>query len=87
MALPFRLEFASARSTSRCKLRRRPSIYLIRSHASLTRINPAADEPAKKAADALVVALNEEEIVAELKEQNPQNTQESKIALNVGTKP
>jgi bifunctional ADP-heptose synthase (sugar kinase/adenylyltransferase) len=53
----------------------------------LTRINPAADEPAKKAADALVVALNEEEIVAELKEQNPQNTQESKIALNVGTKP
>jgi uncharacterized membrane protein len=50
-------------------------------------VHPDADAPVKAAADALIGALNAEQIEAELKLQNPNNPKDNKIALNVGTKP
>lgn len=50
-------------------------------------IHPDADVQVKNAANSLVSALNDEDIAAVLKQQNPQNPKDNKIALNVGTKP
>src|SRR5260370_4473441 len=50
-------------------------------------VHPAAEEQVRKAASTLVDALNGAEMAAVLKEQNPQNPKDSKIAINVGTKP
>jgi hypothetical protein len=50
-------------------------------------LHPSADESVKRAADALISALNEEDISATLKEQNPANPKDNKIHLSVGTKP
>ena len=50
-------------------------------------VHPDADNSVKKAADALILALNAEDIGAILKEQNPANPKDNKIHLNVGTKP
>jgi hypothetical protein len=52
----------------------------------LVYVNPKADEKAKDAAHALVDALNEVKILAELREENDP-TPNNKIHLNVGTKP
>jgi hypothetical protein len=49
--------------------------------------HPATDQHVKQAAVALIYALNDEDIAAEAKEQNPNNPPDNKIALNVGTKP
>lgn len=49
-------------------------------------VHPAAPDIVKRAADALVSALNAENITTVLKTQNPQNPIESKIHINVGTK-
>jgi hypothetical protein len=50
-------------------------------------VHPDADDSVKKAADALVEALNDEDMDAVLKEQNPANPKDNKIHLNIGTKP
>ena len=50
-------------------------------------MHPEADEHVKEAAEALVRALNDEDITTELRQQNPQNAKDNKISLNVGTKP
>ncbi len=49
-------------------------------------VHPAAPDGVKKAADALILALNKEGIAAHKKEQNPKNPIDLKIHLNVGTK-
>jgi hypothetical protein len=50
-------------------------------------VHPDADDSVKKAAVALVTALNDEDMDAVLKEQNPANPKDNKIHLNIGTKP
>jgi|SRR5580658_333672 hypothetical protein len=49
-------------------------------------VHPAATESVKRAANALVSALNAEGITAYIKEQNPKNPIDLKIHLSVGTK-
>ena len=53
----------------------------------LVYVHPAAQENVKKAADSLVAALNEQGIVSELRQQNSANPIDSKLHLNIGTKP
>jgi hypothetical protein len=50
-------------------------------------IHPAAEEYVRNAGSALVQALQKVGIAAELRLQSPKNPKESKIHLNVGTKP
>jgi multidrug efflux pump subunit AcrB len=53
----------------------------------LVYVHPAADERTKKAADAVVFALINEGIDSELRKQNAPNSPNSKLHINVGTKP
>jgi hypothetical protein len=53
----------------------------------LVYVHPAAGEQTKKAAAALISALNEESIAAEPRAQNDPANPTNKIHLNIGTKP
>lgn len=50
-------------------------------------VHPKADTEVREAAENLVSALNDDALDAVLKLQNPNNAKDSKIHLNVGTKP
>jgi hypothetical protein len=50
-------------------------------------VHPNADPKVKKAADALMAALNDAALAPVMKLQNPANQMDNKIAINVGTKP
>jgi hypothetical protein len=49
--------------------------------------HPGASESTKKAAAALISALNQEDTASEPREQNPANPRSDEIELSVGTKP
>jgi Tfp pilus assembly protein PilX len=49
-------------------------------------VHPMAKQPVRDAANAVVAALNAEQIEATLKLQNPENPEDNKIGFNVGTK-
>jgi hypothetical protein len=50
-------------------------------------VHPTADQKVKAAANALISVLNEQGIESELRLQNPANPPDTKLHLNVGTKP
>ena len=50
-------------------------------------VHPEADLRVGEAAEALVRALNDEGIAAELRQENPRYPKDNKLHLNVGTKP
>jgi hypothetical protein len=49
--------------------------------------HPTADDKIKRAAESLLAALNRENVVSVARTQNPANPPDSKLHLNVGTKP
>jgi hypothetical protein len=53
----------------------------------LVYVHPSAPVSVRNAADALVSILNNQDIVSEIRQQNPANPLDVKLHLNVGTKP